>query len=255
MDLACYESTQAFASKINSTDLSRLDGFVANAGVEVDNFQLSGDTELTIKVNVISTFMLAMAILPKLRATTERFQDNTRLTIVGSLIHNFGPDSQLDLPEKPSKNMFDILSEANGADMAQRYPLSKLMGHLCSRELARHVTEQSVAASCQVIVNWVNPGWCQTSLSRSKTKSIPEIVLMPLIGWTAEKGSRSLIYGVTAGPESHGHYLSEGIIKHESWYVESEKGKLVGERVWRDLRSKIEDAGYIGLCASEVRRQ
>ncbi|TQS32134.1 hypothetical protein Golomagni_07560, partial [Golovinomyces magnicellulatus] len=154
LDLACYESVQAFANKVTSTDLTRLDGFVANAGVEVDNYQLSGDIELTIKVNIISTFMLALAILPKLRATMEQFQDHTRLTIVGSLIHNFGPDSQLDLPEKPSTNVFDLLSEPDRADMAQRYPLSKLMGHLCSRELARYVTEQNVTASCQVIVNW-----------------------------------------------------------------------------------------------------
>lgn len=103
-----------------------------------------------------------------------------------------------------------------------------------------------------MVVNWVNPGWCRTELSRSKTKSLPEIVLMPVMGWTAEKGSRSLIHGLTAGKETHGHYLLEGHIKQESSYVRSDDGRLAGERIWRDLQKRVttamgENAGGINM--------
>ncbi|OAQ98090.1 hypothetical protein LLEC1_06709 [Akanthomyces lecanii] len=241
IDLANYGSVMAFAKRIQSQEIPHIDGFVANAGVEVDDFQLSEGIELTLKVNVVATFMLAMAVLPKLQDTAVKRSIDTRLTIVGSLIHNFGPDAQLKAPGDPQQDIFDALSDADTADMAQRYPLSKLMGHLCSRQLAQHVTSAS-RANNSVVVNWVNPGWCRTELSRSKSKSIPKIILMPVMGWSAEKGSRSLVHGVTATKETHGHYLSEGHIKEESSYVRSDEGRHAGERIWRDLQKRVRTA-------------
>lgn len=133
IDLANYDSVMSFAKRIQSPEVPYIDGFAANAGVEVDDFQLSEGVEITLKVNVLATFMLAMAVLPKLQDTAVKRSVDTRLTIVGSLIHNFGPDAQLNMPEDPQRDIFDALSDADTADMAQRYPLSKLMGHLCSR--------------------------------------------------------------------------------------------------------------------------
>lgn len=233
LDLVSYDSTISFAQRAMS-ELPRLDGIVASAGVEVDKFELASDLELTIKVNVVSTFLLAAAILPKLLETSKIHKVDATLTIVGSLIHAFGPDSQLDVAK--GENIFEVLSQPKLADMGQRYLLSKLMSHQCARQLAQRVlSAKEQPDKLGVIVNWVNPGWCQTELSRSKAKSLPETMLMPLMGWTAEKGSRSLVFGVIAGVETHGCYLSENQVKQESTYLRSNKGREDGARIWHDL--------------------
>ncbi|KAL6912515.1 hypothetical protein FSST1_010275 [Fusarium sambucinum] len=236
LDLAKYESTVSFAKRL-SKDLSRLDGFLANAGVEVEEFELADDLELTIKVNVVSTFLLALGVLPKLQETSEKYETDTSLTIVGSLIHTFAPDDQLDIDDE--KDIFEELSRPETADMAQRYPLSKLMSHQCASQLAKHVSATAKPGRPRVTVNWANPGWCATELVRSKKKTLPELVLMPLIGWSAEYGSRTLVYALTAGNETHGCYISESQIKQESSFIQSEKGRKLEERLWGNLTKRL----------------
>ncbi|KAF5694935.1 short-chain dehydrogenase reductase [Fusarium denticulatum] len=238
LDLADYKSTFSFAKRVVE-ELPRLDGFLANAGVEVERFELAGDLELTLKVNVISTFFLALGVLPKLQETSEKYETDTTMTIVGSLIHNFAPDDQLDIGKE--KDIFVELSRPEIADMAQRYPLSKLMSHQCARQLAKHVSATAKQGRTHVTINWANPGWCATSLVRSKKKSLPELALMPLIGWTAEYGSRTLVYALTAGKETHGCYLSESQVKQESSYVRSSKGQEIAQRLWDDLITRLRE--------------
>ncbi|KAF4999940.1 hypothetical protein FDECE_11342 [Fusarium decemcellulare] len=188
LDLSNYESTISFAKRA-SRELQRLDGFLANAGVEVEHFELAEDVELTLKVNVVSTFLLALAVLPKMQETTETYGVDANLTIVGSLIHTFAPEQQLEVPKE--KDIFEELSCPETADMGQRYPLSKLMSHQCARQLAKHVSATAKTNGPHVVVNWANPGWCATELVRNKAKSLPERILMPLIGWSAEVSSKA----------------------------------------------------------------
>lgn len=61
-----------------------------------------------------------------------------------------------------------------------------------------------------------------------------------MIGRTAEAGSRTLVHGVTAGPESHGQYLSECLVKTESSFVRSKEGDRIQKRLWRELFEIIE---------------
>lgn len=49
--------------------------------------------ESTITVNVVSTFLLALLILPKLQETAQQFNITPNLTIVSSEVHFFTPVS------------------------------------------------------------------------------------------------------------------------------------------------------------------
>jgi len=62
-----------------------------------------------------------------------------------------------------------------------------------------------------VVLNMVNPGLCKTALTRSTTGALKlQIDMMKaLIARTAEVGSRTLVHGATAGPESYGRYISD----------------------------------------------
>ncbi|CAG1964779.1 unnamed protein product [Fusarium graminearum] len=76
-------------------------------------------------------------------------------------------------------------------------------------------------------------------LVRSKKKTLPELVLMPLIGWSAEYGSRTLVYALTAGNETHCCYISESQIKQESSFIQSEKGRDLEEGLWDNLIERL----------------
>ncbi|KAI9730218.1 MAG: hypothetical protein M1834_005982 [Cirrosporium novae-zelandiae] len=65
LDYSSYASVKAFAAKV--AKLSRVDAVVLNAGIATANFELFEDNESTITVNVVSTTLLALLLLPTLR--------------------------------------------------------------------------------------------------------------------------------------------------------------------------------------------
>jgi retinol dehydrogenase-12 len=85
LDLSKYASVKAFAEKVKG--LERLDVVVENAGIFTDRFVMAQEDESTITVNVVSTMLLGLLLLPKLRETAVRFKKATVLTFTGSFVH------------------------------------------------------------------------------------------------------------------------------------------------------------------------
>ena len=113
LDLGSYESVKAFAAKVQT--LPRLDAIVENAGINAVEFRMAEDNESTVTVNVVSTFLLALMVLPKLRESAQKFNIVPRLAIVASEVHAFSK-----LPEAKKPSMFDALKHEKQADMGSR---------------------------------------------------------------------------------------------------------------------------------------
>lgn len=239
LDLASYQSVLAFAKRVRTT-LPRLDALVANAGVRLEEFTLAEGIETTITVNVVSNMLLNLAVLPKLRETSVKQGITTTITIVGSMMHIFGPpESMASPPEDKGVDTFDMLSDPATAAMGPRYSLSKTLIHAVSSQLATMVSRPGQHK--QVIVNWVNPGWCSSELDRHKTAPILiQRVMFTVMGRTAEQGSRSLLHAILAGKQTHGCYLSECRVKPESDFLRSKEGVEARERLWRELMMRIQ---------------
>ena len=257
VDLDSYASVLAFCKRA-STTLPRLDALIANAGAEFANFATSEALEQSLTINVLSTYLMAFALLPKLKSTSTTHDVDTTLSIVGSMIHVFGPDQQLSsVPANAS--VFDALSNEKTAEMAARYPLSKLIEHLVFLQFASHVDNDINIASSpdkasdqsQVIVNLVNPGWCATSLGRYKPEPFMQRVMAMIFRRTGEMGSRTLVHGALAGRESDGNYLSECQVKEQSTYVRSGEGKEMSRRLYKEVVERLERAekGVTGIAA------
>lgn len=249
LDLTSYQSVLAFAERVRTT-LPRLDAFIANAGVRLTEFTLAQGIETTITVNVVSNMLLNLGVLPKLRETSAKYGIATTLTIVGSMMHIFGPpESMAPPPEGKGIDTFDLLSDPATADMGPRYSLSKTLIHAVLLHLA--AVAPRPAKHEQVIVNWVNPGWCASELDRHKAAPpLIQRLMFAVMGRTAEQGSHTLVHAVLAGKQTHGCYLSECRAKPESEFLRSGKGVEVRERLWRELMARIkkispETAGFI----------
>lgn len=238
MDLDHYDSVLAFTERVR-TKLPRLDGFIANAGLELTQFEISEDCERTLTVNVISTYLIAFGVLPKLQDTAVEYGIMTTLTLVGSMIHVFGPSEQLRTAES-ARDTFEALSDPKTANMQTRYPLSKLIEHLCFLELVVRLQQSGQPGKDQVIVNCVNPGWCKTELSRYGTEPLLIKFMALIFRRTSEAGSRTLVHGVTAGPDSHGKYLSECQEKEMSYWVRSDAGSECQRKLYQELVVRLE---------------
>jgi retinol dehydrogenase-12 len=237
LDLSNYESVKSFSSRV--LQLPRLDAFIANAGMELQSYQTAEDLEIHLTVNVVSCFLSAISLLPKLRETAETHSIHTTLTFCGSMYHIFGPDAEFDKGMPEDVDMFDALSteDPGKTDIIWRYALSKLMVHQCFHELVGALAKDEQWNN--VVVNIINPGWCGTELSRAKPSNVGERVCFAAMGWTAEKGSRMYMHALATGRESHGKYLSECQVKTESRFVRSERGRKIQAKMWKDLMGRI----------------
>ncbi|KAI4265513.1 MAG: hypothetical protein L6R38_009365, partial [Xanthoria sp. 2 TBL-2021] len=183
LDLSSYDSVKQFAKRANH--LPRLDVLLENAGIATGQFRISEDNESTITTNVVSTFLLALLLLPKLRESSTKFNTTPHLTIVTSEVHFF-----TNFPEKDSPNNFDTLNNPDTARMSERYGVSKLLEVFYLRELASR-TATTTSKNNNIILNLVNPGLCHSELAREGDFRVRALKLF--LARTAEVGSRNLL--------------------------------------------------------------
>jgi NAD(P)-dependent dehydrogenase (short-subunit alcohol dehydrogenase family) len=85
LDMADYSSIKSFAAKCSS--LERLDVVIANAGILKTTFEESDGVEVTIKVNVIGTFLLSISLFSILRNSRRKTGQTPRLVVTSSVMH------------------------------------------------------------------------------------------------------------------------------------------------------------------------
>jgi hypothetical protein len=105
------------------------------------NFVKFEADESTITVNVVSTVLLALAMLPN-------------LTITSSEVRFWAK-----FPEKSAEEgkIFETLNDEKTARMADRYNVSKLLEVFAVREMGERTGSEP-----SVVVNCVNPGLCHS---------------------------------------------------------------------------------------------
>lgn len=227
LDLADYASVKAFAARA-SKELDRIDVLCENAGIMTVRKRMAEGHESTITVNVISTFLLALLMLPKLKDTARKLNRQTTLSIVTSETHLW-----TTFPDQQAGSIFDALNESE--NLSERYPVSKLLEILAVRQLAPQLRSSGVT------LNLVNPGFCHSDIGRET--GLLHWLLKAVLARTTEIGSRTLVAAGAVGKESHGQYMTDGLVCDEasSPFVRSEAGAEVGRRVWKELSEILED--------------
>jgi NAD(P)-dependent dehydrogenase (short-subunit alcohol dehydrogenase family) len=200
IDMDSYDSIKTFAAR--ASQLPRLDGVLANAGVMTNHFSLSELNEKTLNVNVVSTFLLYLLLLPKMRESGKQTGNICRFVVPNSALHRMAPIAEL---EPNDRSIFDRLNDPEKANMSGRYPLSKLLVLYVVRELAAR-SKSSGKGSC--IINTPNPSFCKSSLAQESQESRGFRIAEKILARSTEEGSRTLVDGLLASQESNGQYLS-----------------------------------------------
>jgi NAD(P)-dependent dehydrogenase (short-subunit alcohol dehydrogenase family) len=110
LDLVSHESTKKFAARVSTLD--RVDAIIHNASVGTAQFVAAEGIETSLTVNVISTMLLAVLLLPKLQESGRRFGITPHMSFIGS---GAGFDAK-DVLEKIDGDIFDGLSQPDKFD-------------------------------------------------------------------------------------------------------------------------------------------
>lgn len=102
-----------------------------------------------------------------------------------------------------------------------------------------------------VTITLVNPGLCKTNLQGDAAGAMKVMMAITqfLIARSTEKGSRTLVAGVTAGPESNGEFMSDGKNQEVEPWIYTEAGKKIQTKVF-DQTMKILEKREPGIGAS-----
>lgn len=214
LDMATFASTTAFVARAHT--LPRLDVLVLNAGVATATWQTSpAGWEQTLQVNVLSTALLALSLLPALvRSAAQTPACAPRMVIVSSDVHRWAcvTEQISEWPRLPDGGRTGILHALNDRarsekDLHTRYPVSKLLNLYTMREVAKLVPRSAAdPAKPAVVVNALNPGLCKSALGRESGWGV--YFLQMAFARSTEKGSRVLVDAASRGADTHGKYLS-----------------------------------------------
>lgn len=205
LDMDRYSSVESFAARV--TTLPRLDVLLANAGLATNSFSMAEDNERTITVNVVSTSLLIVLLLPKLRESASKFGIVPRVSIVNSALHYIAPLKEIDVEH--GDKIFARLNNKETADMAMRYPLSKLLVLFAARAFADKLEK---GKGPLVVINTPNPSWCKSQLMR-ESNSAGMSFGERMLARSTEEGSRALVHAILSGDESNGQYLDNCQVK------------------------------------------
>jgi NAD(P)-dependent dehydrogenase (short-subunit alcohol dehydrogenase family) len=106
LDLCSYDSVKAFAKRA-ATELERIDGLIENAGLAGGRREMAEGHVVQVTVNVLSTFLLAVLLLPVMSRKGKRVGSQPRLTIVTSSMGFTVKDQWDNINKDPLTGMDD----------------------------------------------------------------------------------------------------------------------------------------------------
>lgn len=210
LEMNSFQSVKSFASRVNN-ELNRLDIALLNAGLWNREHRTSPENwEETLQVNTLSTSLLALLLLPKLKESATN-SEPTHLSVVSSqqFVRVKAESLRTDQP------LLEHLNSAQHFHGPKQYGISKLLLEYMMKNIANLVRNDD--GTLPVIVNTVSPGFCASSLGRQYDKFYERWLVWlvyALFARTSEQGSRSLVSATVQGAESQGKcWRSDGYLE------------------------------------------
>lgn len=255
LDLESYDSVRAFADQCAA--LPRIDIAILNAGLMNSPYTVVPATEheITMQVNYLSTVLLAILLLPILRA--KRVAGAATPPVLTLVVTDAAYTADIDT----AGPLLQQFNNPEGFSQFPWYSKSKLLLVLFVSKLAELVS------SDEVLINMVNPGMTKGT---AFFHGVP-IILQKLVAAVQFLLARSVAVGastyinaaVAQGKESHGAWTGEWTIKpyvvslsllcqhgkekraytdRYPMFCYTPKGKEVREKLWEETMEELDFA-------------
>ncbi|KAF7301890.1 hypothetical protein MIND_00755000 [Mycena indigotica] len=227
LDLARPSSVASFARKIRE-DLPELHILLLNAGMGGLAWVTTPETnfEQMFQVNFLSNVLLAIQLLPLLRATAQKTASPSHLTFVGSrmtrrtsFISNTVPDST---------GVYEFMNDPKKFSIS-RYADSKTLVAMWVTEAAKRIPPS------EVIINHVCPGMVKTNINDAQPLYVRIIVniVLAIRARTADVGARTFLAAINADEHSHGEFLADFDVEKVQ-FLQTPAGKKMQEKLWKE---------------------
>ena len=158
--------------------------------------------EMTVQVNVLSTALMALLLLSKLRAMAAARGLLVYLTFVNSITY-------IDVRWEwfTNQTLLITVNDESRFDLKKTYAMGKLLGIATIQGVVDAVAKGPQGDS--IVVNACYPSLCKTDLGRD-FGIVMRVLLMcmrALLARTAEQGARTLVGATALGMESRGLFL------------------------------------------------
>ncbi|EAW12191.1 uncharacterized protein ACLA_061530 [Aspergillus clavatus NRRL 1] len=254
LDMDDFQSVKQFATKLEEeVAVDGLDVAILNAGILAPNYTAIESTgwESTLQVNVLSTALLAIRLMPLLKRAAERNGQPSQLTMTSSAgsLSVTPADIPTDVP-----SILQALNEPGSFGLRSTYVISKLLVLYIMRGLVDDYSEpvppnESMCGNTHppisVAVNVICPGYTVTNIGRGAPYYITVMnkLLQLYGGRSAEQGSRSLVSAALLGVHGHGKFWSHDTFVDQGYMVTSEEGQKLQARIWKEIH---------GVCMKEL---
>jgi len=236
LDMSTFSSISAFASQLKN-QIQEIDIVLLNAGVLNTTFKVGEEGfEETIQVNVLSTALLALLLLPWMK---EAGRGKAHLGFVTSGTHR-----SVAIDAWPEEGVLEWLSKEENWPK-NMYATSKLLEQYVANEIAK-----LAVGSPEVIVNPMCPGMVKSDLGRAyKTSALLSFAVdmfMTLAAKTTEGGARSLVLSALTTPEENGKYFTnyqsdEDYKKAVQHNILGPEGQKMQAEVWKEVLHILEE--------------
>ena len=182
VDLATFASVRDFATRVKAR-VSKLDVASLNAGIGQHKYEKSPDGfEMTLQVNVLSTALIALLLLPKLRETAAVNNDDApHMPFLLSIAAWMVEDSDLPIGQSIIRRCDD---EAKW-NMVKNYFFEKLALWYFVQGLVEREEKARKSQSKRVIINANCPGMCKTAMNRNFPLIFRLFMTLQFFSWDA----------------------------------------------------------------------
>ncbi|MCJ1236892.1 hypothetical protein MMC14_004874 [Varicellaria rhodocarpa] len=165
--------------------------------------------------------LLTFLLHPKLHESAVKYGTESHITVTASELYEL---VKLKERNAPDGQLLAALNDKSTANMADRYNVSKLLGIL--------VVKQMAVLFPLTLASELTSERGDSSIIRSAKR---------ISCRQTEVGARTLVYGASAGPESHGQHVPDCKITPTQGLTKGEAGITLQNQVWVETGKKLED--------------
>lgn len=233
LDMMSYESCLAFARRAN--ELEHLDVVVLNAGTRRTSYHESiHGWEEDLQVNTLSTTLLALLLLPKLRQSKQHTGKTPILEFVNSGLHQSAV-----VPEevRGQSNVLAHYNTKGNFGEGSQYKFSKVFLMYVAQRLAGEISSEDV------IITSICPGWVNTNLGRDHF--FPGVFVLAFLFVfvfmrTPAQGANMILSGTTQGESVHGRFWQHDQIQPIPLSLKGDEMKRFGLRMFDEVTHALE---------------
>ncbi|KAH7398992.1 hypothetical protein DE146DRAFT_719169 [Phaeosphaeria sp. MPI-PUGE-AT-0046c] len=236
LDMMSFDSVVAFAERAKK--LEHIDIVVLNAGTWRTTFTKSSHGwEEDLQVNTLSTSLLMLLLLPKLRESKHVTGRTPVLEIVNSGLHE---KAMVPIELWTEPNILACYNQKEQFGDVRQYKFSKVFLMYATACLAGRISSEDV------IITSVCPGWVFTDLGRDYY--FPGVyyvayLFILLFMRTPAQGADMVLSGTTQGEKAHGRFWRHDAIQPIPPSLKGDEMKNFASRIFDEILAVLEASG------------